>query len=121
MPKAVVSLEPTHFDLDSLEGGWVRLKPMSFGQKQHRSELATDQSMKEFGGDQELFMRIMNRRVSEYEFRTCIVDHNLDDENDNKLDFKNPATLDILDPRVGDEIDQLITKMNTFNSEEAKN
>jgi hypothetical protein len=66
-------------------------------------------------------MKTANQRVTEFEFGTCIAEHNLEDENGNLLDFKRPAHVAILDSRVGDEIAEAIDKMHSLEDETAGN
>jgi hypothetical protein len=86
--------------------------------------MAMEMAMREGGKGQadDMVLKMTQLRVVEFEFRNCIVDHNLDDEAGQKLDFKKPAAVHSLHPQIGDEINELIDKMNTFEeSEEAKN
>jgi hypothetical protein len=53
-------------------------------------------------------------RVAEYEFRVCIVDHNLEDDNESPLDFRKSTTVKTLDGVIGEEISELIAKVNNF-------
>jgi hypothetical protein len=55
---------------------------------------------------------IMNEVSRKYDFANCIMDHNLEDEQGNKLDFSNSLVLDILDPRIAAEIEDEIDKLN---------
>jgi hypothetical protein len=65
-----------------------------------------------------MIMKLMHRQVQAFDFKHCIVDHNLEDEKGNKLNFQDPNTMDKLDPKVGDEIAQLIDDLNNFEEEE---
>jgi len=56
-------------------------------------------------------------KVSQFEFRTCIVDHNLEDEGGRKLNFTNPRDFDLLDGRVGEEIGNLIDELHNWGDE----
>lgn len=132
MVKATVSLAPEKHQLKSVEGGFVTLKRLTYGQKVQRQELATENIMRAGQGgnrkqrrsnkvneeDMQMTMKAMHRAVALFDFKHCIVEHNLDDENDRKLNFQDPTTLDRLDPRIGDEISQLIDAMNNFEEDE---
>lgn len=133
MVKATVSLTAEKCNLQTLPGGYVELKRLTYGQKVQRQEMATENIMKsENTGnrkqrrsnqgptDTEMAMRVMHRAVAHFDFKNCIVDHNLTDENEKKLNFQDASTLDRLDPRVGDEISQLIDEMNNFEEEETQ-
>lgn len=134
MPKAVVSLSGSQrFDLKSLpantetgeEGGFVTLRRMTYGQKLERMDMATQstikaqqQKKKSRDIDAEMSIKMLNRVVTEYEFRTCIVDHNLQNEAGDLLNFHQAQSIDFLDPRVGDEISKYIGEMNNFEEDE---
>jgi len=131
MPIGTVNTDPVRYELKSLEGAWIDLKPMSHGMTLARREISTKQAMRNIGGkqdDAEMAIELAQRAATQYEYRNCIVDHNIEEEIKGKagedsvikkLDFKKPETLDKLDPRVGDEIDQLIEDLNKFEVGEA--
>jgi hypothetical protein len=122
MPKASVSLDYERFDLRTCEGGWVELKPMSYGEKLERAQIATDMTIEAVKGSKtsKAQVDIMQRRTALFELSKCVGDHNLyeDDAETVKLDFKSAKILDKLDPRVGDEIGKLIDEMNNFEDQE---
>lgn len=128
MPKATISKSTEVFDLKSCAGGKITLRRMTYGQKLERVEMATKQVIKaeqdgrnRRNASAEMDIRMMQRIVTEYEFKHCIVDHNLEDDNEQKLNFQNPQTLDVLDPQIGDEISGLIEDMNNFNEDQPGN
>ena len=57
-------------------------------------------------------MEVVNVAIMEFEFKNCIVDHNLEDDDGNLLDFSNPMSLSILNPKIGSEIDRYIEELN---------
>jgi len=122
MPKATVSSDVEHKDLKSLAGGWVELKRMSYGQKLERTQLATDMEIEMTRGskNQKASIDIMQHAVAMFEFKNCVVDHNLfeDDEEKVKINLTTKAGLAMLDPKVGDEIGKLIDDMNNFEEDE---
>lgn len=126
MPRATVSTDTVRHDLKSLPEGFVVLKPMSYGKKMTRSEEAMKMTMKSESGPRkrgqkqsaDTEIKMLQKSSTLLDFRTCIVDHNLTDENDQKLDLGNETTFDNLDPRVGEEISILIDELNNFESEE---
>jgi hypothetical protein len=61
---------------------------------------------------------MLQKAATQIDFQHCIVDHNLEDENERKLDFRSFSDIDSLDPRIGEEISSLIDEMNNFASEE---
>ena len=118
-----INADPIKYDLKSWPGAWVKLRPMSYGAKQHRKELAiADTRMRQVRGTgaqaQEVAMNLMQRIVSEFEFRECIAEHNLEVAEGKPFDFKDPASLDLLPSPVGEEIDKYISQMNNFEDEE---
>lgn len=120
MPNATVDVESTtRKDLKSLPEGFVILRRMSFGQILQRrmfTKLEVESSGKknDFRGE----MAMANRRVTEFEFQHCVVDHNLTDAGDRKLDLSKASDFNQLDPRVGSEIEGYITEMNNFEEDE---
>jgi hypothetical protein len=112
MPRATVSMTPQRFELESCSGAYVVIKRMSYGFMLYRQQEAIRNSMSDGDGSPELVMQAMQKRVAEVEFKNCIVEHNLDDENDVRLDFSNPSSLDKLDPAIGEEIAKRIDEVN---------
>jgi hypothetical protein len=118
MPNAIVDPSYTEeFPLKSLPpDGFVKLRRMTYGEYLQRRAMvakmtvSSNKNSKDFEGE----MALANKKVTELEFRLCIVDHNLEDENGNKLPLAQVATMDRIDPRVGEEISTLIDKMNQF-------
>jgi hypothetical protein len=105
--------------LKSCPEGWVDLKRMTYGQFLERRDMASKMTMEASDNrrDRSAELVTMQRRVAAFEFRHCIVDHNLEDENGAALDFRQPIILDRLDPRVGQEIGEYINQMNQFEEE----
>jgi len=123
MPRATVTTDTVRHELKSCPpDGFVILKPMPYGTKLGRSEQAMKMTMKTESGPRrrgqvqstETEMQMLQRAATLLDFRTCIVDHNLTDENDQKLDLSNPAHFEALDPRVGEEISKLIDELNNW-------
>jgi type I site-specific restriction endonuclease len=63
------------------------------------------------------YFEIMNVAVTEYEFRNCIIDHNLENENGDLIDFTQPMQAWRLDPKIGQEINALIDERNQYDDE----
>jgi hypothetical protein len=122
MPQAVISVEPERFDLKSCPGGFVVLRRMPYGKYLARQEMALKlkvQAQQQKGGGRSNFegeMAMANKMVTVFEFKECIVDHNLTDASDAPLNFSSEHTLEILDPRIGNEIGALINEMHDFDS-----
>lgn len=124
MPRATADTTSTeHFDLKSLEGGFVELRRLDYGQMMRRQEMAADMVMKSDQGSRrarnntEAIVKMMQTVVTEFEFAHCVVDHNLEDESGNKLNFTMKGTVSLLDPRIGQEISELIDDMNQFQAD----
>lgn len=111
MPRATHNPDETfRRDLETLEGGFVELRKMSYGQRTKVRELSMKASMGREA--QELGFEISLAAVDEYEFANSIVDHNLEDEAGNPLNFKKAGVVSSLEPAVGAEISQLIGQLN---------
>jgi hypothetical protein len=119
MPIATANVEGEKFDLKTLEGAWVMLRRLTYGEKLERQEGASklllnmDRSQKSMQGE----MEMAQRTSTMYDFRRCILDHNLEKMVGGsavKMNFADPADLSILDPRVGEEIASLLDKLNNF-------
>jgi hypothetical protein len=67
--------------------------------------------------DMDAEISVVNEIVTLLEFQKCIVAHNLTrSDGETLLDFKKESDIRSLDPRVGDEISNLIGRMNDFES-----
>jgi len=123
MPAAVANTEDTvRHDLKSCEGGYVVLRCMTFGQSVERRAL-TKLSL-DLGGkgkkkdDPKGELALASREITGYEFRHCIVDHNLcHADGETRLNFNNPNDVNALDPRIGQEIEGYINDMNRLEDE----
>lgn len=120
MPRAVVNIEETvRKDLKSCPEGYVVLKRLTYGQYLYRREMAAKMQFSGKPGSQDVQgeLAAANRKVTEFEFANCIVEHNLEDDHGKVLDFKQPHNVHALDPRIGDEIGRYIDEMNQFEAE----
>lgn len=124
MPKAVVNLEDTErIELKTLDGAFVVLRRMSFGQITERRALmklsiASSKGSKDVKGE----MAMANAQITQYEFRSCVVEHNLEkDDVGTLLNLSSPVDLASLDPRVGQEIESLIEARNNFDEDDQEN
>lgn len=139
MPLAVATenIEGERFDLSSVKGGFVVLKRLSYGQKMLRRGMLSKAKMQTGGSgsrserrakNNQGFMaelELMNEKVTLFEFANCIIEHNLEylSNPDDKssialLDFTKPEHVKMLDGRVGEEIDELINDLNSFEEDE---
>jgi len=127
MPKATVSQETVRRELKSCPpDGFVELRTLSFHEMNTRQDIASRMYSEQNPNDSKKkknemvrgYLEIMNVAVTEYEFRNCITDHNLEDENGNALDFTRPMQAWRLDPKIGQEIGKYIDRLNQFDDEE---
>ena len=120
MPRAVnIAISERH-DLKTLDEAFVVIRRMNQGEKMQRQgkmsgmKVLGRRGSKDFEGELEL----ANQRVTEFEFATCILEHNLEDEDGRPLDFKSPVDLAKLDGKVGEEISTYIDKLNQFTEDD---
>ena len=119
MPRATVSTDTVRKELKSCPEGYVELRQLSWAEMMKRRDIASrmyaDVSTKQGVATQETirqYMEVVNVAIMEFEFKNCIIDHNLEDDAGNKLDFSNPMSLQILNPKIGSEIDRYIEELN---------
>lgn len=121
MPKATASIaEPEHHDLKTLPEGYVVLRRLTYGQKLERKAMASVASA-ETGGrgkNMKLQMAMVNEQATLYDFTHCLVDHNLEGDDGQKLNLADVTVIKSLDPRIGDEIEQLMDRMNNFEEDD---
>lgn len=129
MPRATIDTTDTiRTELKSLpaqgdeEAGFVELRKLSYGQILARRDMATQMSIGGFDGkskddDVSAAIDIIQKAVTEFEFKHCIVGHNLEDSNGTLLNFGNPKNVTELDPVVGQEIAELIDDLNKWDSD----
>lgn len=120
MPKAVVDInDVVKSDLKSLPGGFVVLRRMSYLQTIERQALMKFEIATQRGKDLTGELAMASVEVQKFEFSHCIVEHNLEkDDEGTLLNLLKNEDLKLLDPRVGQEIQQLIEKQNNFDDEE---
>ena len=128
MPRATIDTTATErFSLESLpasggeEEGWVELRKLSYGQILHRRDMAAKIAIEGLGDskhsdDLKVTTDLIQKAVTEYEYKNCIADHNLEDKEGVKLNFSNPVNVQNLDPQVGQEISDLIDKLNDWDT-----
>ena len=106
--------------MDGEEAGWIELKKLSYGQILARRDMATGMAIEGIDksqDDMKATIDIIQKTVTEFEFKNCIADHNLEDANGTKLNFGNPTSLTDLDPQVGQEIGDLIDELNNWDAD----
>lgn len=121
---ATVPTDASRYDLTSVNGAWVSLRPLPYGMLIERRDKASRMSM-EAGGrrndNAKLDIDMLQHQSRIFEFQNCIIDHNLSDDQGNKLNFSNPSTLNLLDPKVGQEIERLIDELNQLEEIDEEN
>jgi hypothetical protein len=123
VPFAGVSSTPEEkVELKTCPGGFVQLRKMTYGQKLERQNAAAKMSMSlGKGRNKRAEIDMMNRAATTYEFKMCVVDHNLEDATGIKYDLTTQAGVEALDPRIGEEISSLIEKLNNFEDDDEEN
>lgn len=122
MPFAGVSTTTERIELKTLQGAFVELRRMSYGEKLARQDMIKLSLDMGKGKDLKGEMAMANKHATHLDFMNCIVHHNLEkDENGTLFNFKDFNDFINLDPRVGEEIDKHISEMNNFeDSDEGK-
>jgi len=128
MPNATVDPnETTRRDLKSLEGAWIEVRPLPYGMVLQRRDKASrmymeanpqvsrKQATKELARFE---IETMNEWATLFDYKYCIVDHNLEDAQGNKLDLGSPMVLKLLNPKVGTELDTIISDLNDLEEDE---
>lgn len=125
MPRATISTETEKFFLRTLsdpdDPGWVELRRLPYGMVLERRDMAAKMAVEGLGErnvrDMKVTTELIQAEVTAYEFRHCIVDHNLEDERGRKLNLGSKQDIQKLDPRVGSEIAQLIDDLNDWEAD----
>lgn len=129
MPKAVVTVDFDRYELESCPGGFIELRPLSYGDKLERDGMSLKMSTQmEAQGNRKqrragqkaggvIDYKMSNKEVTLFEYQHMTGEHNLEDANGNKLDLKSIQGISQLDPKVGGEIGELIADINDFDSE----
>jgi hypothetical protein len=119
MVVVVVSNEYKRVDLKSAPGGYVQIRPLPYGKKLERRDKSTKMSLeaqargKKGEADVQKFeLEQISTWAAGFDFAYCIGEHNLTDQNKNKLDFSDPRVLNHLDPKVGQEIEAALAEIN---------
>ena len=122
MPRAVADNEVFRFDLKTAPpDGFVELRKFTYGEMIHRRELSSSAHAEpNEKGETEVAFTVNLTVVQIYEFKTAIIDHNLEDESGNKLNFLNQNDVLRLDSSVAGEIETFIDNLNQPPKEDAK-
>jgi hypothetical protein len=120
MPVATITPDDTQrFNLKSVDGGFVELRHMTYGEWLHRRDMATKMALigDPRGKDSKVSIDALQTETTLYEFSKVIVDHNLTDAEDRKLNLANKDDFTKLHPKIGEEISGYITDMNAWESD----
>lgn len=107
--------------------GYVVIKKMNYGQSLQRQDMIAEIAMqmpadKRSKQDPKMEIKFLQQKTALWEFANLIMDHNLTDTGGRKLIFSNPNDVMLLQGPIGDEIQQYINKLNSFeDDEEVKN
>lgn len=131
MPKATVDPELHHRDLKTCPDGYVKLRTLSFHEMEMRKDIAGRMYQEQSAADarkgktqdEEMlraYFESMNVKVTEFEFRNCIVEHNLfvDDAETQLINFDKPMHTWKLDPKIGEEIVKYITELTQIDEDD---
>jgi hypothetical protein len=120
VPRATAGTETEHHELKTLPEGFVVVRKLTYGEVLQRRSMMKMQIEGQGQKDGRAEIEMMSRRATEFDFQKCIVEHNLfvDDAETRKLNLSNRTDLDLLDPRVGQEIEQIIDRLNNFDMTE---
>ncbi len=101
------------FDLESIEGGWVKLRRLNHGDSNELAGLRVAFTLKGEDEDRDASAsaRTTIKLSRHYSFSRMVVDHNLA-KSGKKYNFEKRRDVDDLDPVIGDEIANLIDKHN---------
>jgi len=128
MPKA--SVDPTQterFNLITCPGGYVILRTLSFHEMEVRKDIAgrmyQEQKVSGRKNDDDTmraYFESMNVKVTEYEFRNMIVEHNLymDDAETQLIDFTKPMHHWMLAPKIGEEISKYVESLTQMDEDD---
>jgi len=120
MPVAIRSNSTERFDLKTLDGAFVVLRKMDYGQILERRAMLKLTFSNHGKGKNDVAGEIAmaNKNVNLFEFRYCVIEHNLERIEGQLLNLSNPVDVASLDPRVGQEIEKLIEDMNNFDGDD---
>jgi len=123
MPVAVVIQNTQEFKLKSCQGGVVEIRRMTFGESLIRKDMMASVAMEmqnrsKGNESMKIQMDLLQEKTTLWEFSNLVMKHNLTDANEKLLDFKNPAHVKALEGKIGDEIQQYINELNSFEEDE---
>lgn len=102
------------YDLESVEGGRVRIRKLNHGESNELTDLRMSfvpMADEENDGEMATRAKTTLKLSRHFSFSKCIVEHNLGHDG-KAFDFSKRRDVDDLDSNVGDEIARLIDKHN---------
>jgi hypothetical protein len=122
MPRATVDTTAVvKKDLTTLKDGYVVLRKMPYGAKLQRSSEAMKMSMQMKGRgknkDSKADVEMLQHAATLFDFRHCILEHNLEDETGRTLNLHDATDINNLDPQIGEELSELIDELNNFEND----
>lgn len=126
MPIAVVVDNQVKFELKSAPpDGFVSIRRMNYGESLKRRDMMANVAMemrdRKGRDDKEttkIQMEILSEKTAIWEFSNLVMEHNLTDANGSPLNFKNPDHVKMLQGKIGDEIQNYINNLNSFEEDE---
>lgn len=129
MPEVGYSREPERKELRTVQGGYVLLRRLPYDEILKRREMATRLSMeqtsnrrgrsrKEREDQGRTIIELAQVATREYEFKNCIVEHNLTVDGVD-VDFNQPQlAFKVVDPKVLQEIEFYLSELNQETDED---
>jgi hypothetical protein len=127
MPEVGFSREPIHYDLKTVEDGFVELRRLPYDEILARREMGMHLSMeqgtrkrsrRQKDEQQKIDIALAQVVTREYEFKSCIVNHNLTVDGV-AVDFSQPKlAFKIVDPRILQEIELYLSELNLETDDE---
>lgn len=112
---------PTRHELKSAPGGWVELRTPSHAEVLRRQGMLMTMRMQVTAKKRSEGMVLLdkdNLTLAAYDYKTCVVRHNLRRKGGRLFDLSNPVELQSLSTQVGQELDNLIGKLMEFDEDE---
>jgi hypothetical protein len=117
MPRAEVTSEAIEYPLETCPpDGFVKIKQLPYHEMLVRRDRAGQLFFNPSDEDGKVEVSTLQAWARAYEFKHCIVDHNLERKDGTPFDFSREGELSFLDPRVGQEIEELIDKLHNVEA-----
>lgn len=111
----------TRHELKSAPGAWVELRAPSHAEVLKRQGMLMTMRMQVTAKRRNEGMVLLdkdNLTLAAYDYKTCVVRHNLRRKGGRLFDLSNPVELQSLSTKVGQELDNLIGKLMEFDEDE---